>query len=309
MKNNKKRKGYETVWTCDYCGEEFKTKKESDRHELTCKKNKNREILLRIKVPDKQTIFVLVSIFLGIYLFTFTIVNSYAKENGLGKKYLTNPLNWFSSGVKDQVILTPTLTPTPEPSPTPSPKPRTQNTTNTGNTGSQIECIGPDGKHFNTSMTECKNLAEKWGKQVDYMVNCTLSEKCGGGSKRVSDSECANITCCQVGNNWSNYPSLEKCKQAQSEGSKTQPNNSNWEQYTTIGGGMTIKCEKNMDTIRNADAVHMNAANLYLSPDQGCFSTSPDTIKCAALKKDSDDKNQIFRNELKVGNCVLISHQ
>lgn len=36
---NKKNKEYETVWTCDFCGEEFKTKKESDKHELTCEKN------------------------------------------------------------------------------------------------------------------------------------------------------------------------------------------------------------------------------------------------------------------------------
>jgi len=34
-----KKKGYETVWTCDFCGQEFKTKKESDKHELECNKN------------------------------------------------------------------------------------------------------------------------------------------------------------------------------------------------------------------------------------------------------------------------------
>ncbi len=39
MKNEKKLKEYETVWTCDFCGEEFKTKNESDKHELVCDKN------------------------------------------------------------------------------------------------------------------------------------------------------------------------------------------------------------------------------------------------------------------------------
>jgi hypothetical protein len=38
-----KNKLYETVWTCDFCGKEFDTKNESDKHELTCKKIKSKE--------------------------------------------------------------------------------------------------------------------------------------------------------------------------------------------------------------------------------------------------------------------------
>lgn len=33
------KKEFEIVWVCDFCGEEFKTKKESNNHELICKKN------------------------------------------------------------------------------------------------------------------------------------------------------------------------------------------------------------------------------------------------------------------------------
>jgi len=204
VKHEKKLKEYKAVWICDFCGEEFKTKKESDKHELICKKNKNREILLRIKLPDKETVFVLVFIFLGIYLFTFAIANSYAKTNGLGKKYLNNPLNWFSEETKNEA--TPTPTPTPEATPTPSPKPKIQtNNTNT-NQGGQIECIGPDGKHFNTTMDECKKLADKWGKPVDYMVNCIIPSECGGGSKRVPNSECEK-PCTRINNNSNNSSS------------------------------------------------------------------------------------------------------
>ena len=62
MKSEKKLKEYETVWTCDFCGEEFKTKKESDQHELICKKNpKNNEIIFRIKKPSGFLIFGFVS--------------------------------------------------------------------------------------------------------------------------------------------------------------------------------------------------------------------------------------------------------
>lgn len=46
MKNERKlksksKKKYKVVWTCDFCKKEFDTKKESDKHELTCKKNPN----------------------------------------------------------------------------------------------------------------------------------------------------------------------------------------------------------------------------------------------------------------------------
>ena len=53
MKHEKKIKEYKSVWTCDFCGKEFKTKKESDKHELSCgknpqKRNKNKNIIIVI---------------------------------------------------------------------------------------------------------------------------------------------------------------------------------------------------------------------------------------------------------------------
>ena len=40
-KVNKKNDKY--VWSCDFCGKEFETKKESDKHELSCIKNPNKK--------------------------------------------------------------------------------------------------------------------------------------------------------------------------------------------------------------------------------------------------------------------------
>lgn len=65
MKNEKKLKEYETVWTCDYCGEEFKTKKESGKHESICKKNPTN------KQPSK-----LISIFKSIIIIPFAFIFS-----------------------------------------------------------------------------------------------------------------------------------------------------------------------------------------------------------------------------------------
>ncbi len=42
---NRKKDKLVAVWSCDFCGKEFETKKESDRHEKTCK-NRENEIVI-----------------------------------------------------------------------------------------------------------------------------------------------------------------------------------------------------------------------------------------------------------------------
>lgn len=88
----------------------------------------------------------------------------------------------------------------------------------------QVECIGPDNKQFNTTITECKKLSESYGKPVDYIVNCRLTANCGGGTRRLKKSECDSGVCCNVGNGWEFYSSVEKCRQAQSGNTSTSNN-------------------------------------------------------------------------------------
>jgi hypothetical protein len=225
IKKKLNKKEYEAVWTCDYCGKEFKTKDKSDEHELTCKKDKDKDTLFITEFPNREAVVFLASMFLGIYLFTFAVVNSYAKTNGLEKKYLTNPLNWFLPESKDKIISTPTITIAPPPKLTPTSNPKlTTQTNNTNN--NQIECIGPDGKHFNTSMSECEKLNKSWGHNTDYLVNCNVSSNCGGGTKYIRKSECDNSVCCQIGSNWILYTSKQKCSSDQTnqyKGNYTYP--------------------------------------------------------------------------------------
>lgn len=97
MKHKKKLKEYEAVWTCDFCSKEFKTKKESDKHELKCKKNpinKNKKIEVVISV---------LVIFFFIYLFTYFIVDSYAQSNRFKGKTLNNPSDWFVNEKLEEV--------------------------------------------------------------------------------------------------------------------------------------------------------------------------------------------------------------
>lgn len=81
-------------------------------------------------------------------------------------------------------------TPSPVAKPSTSvatPKPVNKTTTNTSST---ITCVGPDDKQFVTTMDECKAVNEKWGKQPDWIVNCSIHVSCGGGTKSMKKSEC-----------------------------------------------------------------------------------------------------------------------
>ena len=52
----------------------------------------------------------------------------------------------------------------------------------------------------------------------DPIIDCKSSyPNCNGSSIRVHQSQCSNITCCQIGSSWSVFPSNEECNKAQNE--------------------------------------------------------------------------------------------
>jgi len=114
---NSKRKKYKVVWACDFCGKEFNTKKESDKHELECPQNpinKNRK--------TEKIITVIFIIFSCFYILTYLMVNSYAKVNGFESKNLFSPSEWFTNYEKEELTKEiPTPYSTPSPTNTPSP--------------------------------------------------------------------------------------------------------------------------------------------------------------------------------------------
>jgi len=95
----------------------------------------------------------------------------------------------------EKIIVSPTPTPFKQPS-NQATKVVNVNTVQTD----KIECIGPDGKQFNTTMEECKKLNEKWGKPVDYMTNCNIHPDCGGGTVYMKKSQC-DLPCSGLSNN------------------------------------------------------------------------------------------------------------
>lgn len=224
------------IWTCDYCGKEFNTKKESDKHELSCDKNPSNNkffyihngkqafliywvttllvfgsaIVISNRLPEPNIlnyqpifIFFLINILIGCIVFLEMLITSskfdkktpsvvkYSVVIALIYLFLASTVNvsagYIAKKEKDfkekiEKITQPTSTPTPIPTSTPFPKKTsaaktsTSNGTNSGN----VECIGPDGKQFSTTLDECKKLNESWGKPVDYITNCQMNQECGG---------------------------------------------------------------------------------------------------------------------------------
>lgn len=113
MKHEKKLKEYEAVWTCDFCGKEFKTKKESDQHELSCSKNK------------KQNNNLLVFIIFGLLLLSIGYLygkNQELEKNSKKNDYVPTPTSQSITPTTKPTIkkvpnsnqVKPTNTPIPE---------------------------------------------------------------------------------------------------------------------------------------------------------------------------------------------------
>lgn len=66
------------------------------------------------------------------------------------------------------------------------------------------------------------------------MVNCSVSNECGGGTKYLKKSECDTSTCCQIGGTWYFYTSKQKCNEDQKKNS---------------GSGYNYDYSKNTNTI------------------------------------------------------------
>lgn len=117
---------------------------------------------------------------------------------------------------KTNITAIPTIYLTPSPLPTVKvQKNQIKTAAGVASSSNSVECIGPDGKQFNTTMAECEKLNKDWGKPVDYITNCQIGGNCPKETRRIKKSECDNGTCCQIGSTWIFYTSVSKCKQDQ----------------------------------------------------------------------------------------------
>lgn len=264
MKNREKEKKLKTVWVCDFCGREFSTKNNSDKHELRCFKNPENKKFPYTRSPKKAWIYFWVT---TILVFAVTCffganlssqgLNLYQKELftylllgniGLGiiaflgiafsyrrpknktiphlVKYIlpvcliyflinsaifaieseTLRLETQTNKNQSTLNLPPTITPKPSAPPgTPTKTPAKYDSSSNNNSG-QIDCVGPDGVHFQTTQQKCDDFNRAWGivptLNPNEYIRCNISPNCGGGYKEMTRSACDNMTCCQINNTW-----------------------------------------------------------------------------------------------------------
>ena len=333
MKHENKLKEYETFWTCNFCGKEFKTKEKLDKHKLTCKKNQT-----------KQNLFWIFILFLVIYFLTYFISNSYAQSSGLPTKDLLQPQKWFSS--KENITPTPTIINFPVE------KLELQNVKYNGKVLTGTILNKGDKPAFNTKLSlkiskdrSVWSIAEQHDFIVQYkiepnqsvkfsenfkttkinpwtataiveskyyngenistptiaptsipkkiikptiipidtepIVNCNISANCGGGTRKIKQSECNNGTCCQIGSNWIFYTSKQKCIEDQNI------NNSNNYVYPTIIPTSTYRAQPTSAPIPTATYVAPTSSYIAPTPNQdylnqcisGCRSTGDGAMK------------------------------
>lgn len=249
-KKNPIKDKYETVWTCDYCGEEFKTKKESDSHELSCLKNPNRRksffknksqrawfylwivtllvfvvsLLINAKFDDYginlfnseflSGLFFF-NILVGINTFIATVVTSIKKNNKvsfIASNIFIISLVYFFLNISVFAVE------------------GFKAKNDEGYKNKYYVEITPTPLPTAEPTVTPKVIPKKTIKPVqkvvdtDPIVNCTMSAECGGDIRKVKESECKNGTCCQIGSSWIFYTSKQKCIDDQN---KARPNTVN----------------------------------------------------------------------------------
>lgn len=258
MKNEKKLKEYETVWTCDFCGEEFKTKKESDKHQLVCDKNPD-SISFPLNRNIKKSWLVLwitTMIVFGITVY----INSNLFSQGLNlfeKKWFLNLFFGniilgiigflgmiFSKNKNKKKVLSvikysfvicfyyclfnigAVLS--------------VKNTFQEQQQKSdyyryQIPTLIPTQKNNPTPTVKTKKIVQPTQKAVetDPIIDCVSSyPNCNGSSIKARRSQCLKIYCCGFSDNtWALYTSEEKCNEARNSMKANNPqNNTNYNQ-------------------------------------------------------------------------------
>lgn len=119
----------------------------------------------------------------------------------------------FNLGLKTPTP-TPTQTPFPTEEPTSSPTPIKEITNINNKISNLIDCIGPDGKQFQTTQKQCDDLNRGWGKEPNYLVDCNIHVNCGGGTRRIPKTQCDNFTCCTFNNGTSSFISKDDCSKS-----------------------------------------------------------------------------------------------
>lgn len=104
-------------------------------------------------------------------------------------------------------------------------------------------------------------IPQTYQPPTDPVITCTSSApNCLGKSIQAKQSECSNITCCQVGNNWSVYASTVKCQEDQKTYNASHSNNTNSPLITCVKSfGTFLDTQSDCDSTPNTAPAQPNS--------------------------------------------------
>ena len=121
-------------------------------------------------------------------------------------------------------------------------------------------------------MEECKSLNEKWGKTLDYMVNCNFSSACGG-PRYVKKSECVDCVT-KTGINTNTAPPV-------TSGSNKVPVYLTYYKYTTYCPQQNVSAVQAIDAdiakLAPKAAQDANACEADFKKNDSCWQTCNST--------------------------------
>lgn len=102
-------------------------------------------------------------------------------------------IGWYTFSTKQQAKITmtpsPTLVVSPSPSPTstPTPSPKAVISTPKASSAPFIDCVGPDGKHAQSTKQDCDNLWKAWATPTPSPTPTQTSTQSSGGCNTSTD--------------------------------------------------------------------------------------------------------------------------
>lgn len=117
----------------------------------------------------------------------------------------------------------------------------------------------------------------------DPIISCESSHpKCLGSTLKLPRSQCSNIYCCGIDNNWSLYPSEEKCKEAgQNTGQQATQNTGNRVPVFISHFGYTLNCpSQNVAAVQSINSTMESRRSQWAQNLMDCTNNFVNTDDC-----------------------------
>jgi len=152
-----------------------------------------------------------------------------------GEKKFNDNLFPIATNSSDISLSTKTATPETTTIPTPKQKIQTRDTNDNG----QVDCIGPDGKHFEATDAECKKFNNAWATLTPTQIVTLSTDKEGVYMACISEDRYLDQIKDECG--WLPFPGVDECIKFRSGLAEVECKESN---YLNASGMTEVECKE-----------------------------------------------------------------